>query len=98
MELSFVNSNLQLLKEELAEINSEVEAYQTDTFLRSVPLIPLGLKETKDIHVKLVFQVRYFKPPSPIPPLPSPMVSMSSELTINLYNTVTMIVLAGTHG
>ncbi|XP_038078825.1 rhophilin-1-like [Patiria miniata] len=56
MELSFVNSNLQLLKEELAEINSEVEAYQNDTFLRSVPLIPLGLKETKDIDVKLVFQ------------------------------------------
>ncbi|XP_071786120.1 rhophilin-1-like [Asterias amurensis] len=56
MELSFVNSNLQLLKEELAEINSEVEAYQTDTFLRSVPLIPLGLKETKDIDVNLVFQ------------------------------------------
>ncbi|XP_022096108.1 rhophilin-1-like [Acanthaster planci] len=56
MELSFVNSNLQLLKEELAEINSEVEAYQNDTLLRSVPLIPLGLKETKEIDVKLVFQ------------------------------------------
>lgn len=28
MELSFVNSNLQLLKEQLAELNSSVELYQ----------------------------------------------------------------------
>ena len=28
MELSFVNSNLQLLKEQLAELNSSVEVYQ----------------------------------------------------------------------
>lgn len=30
LELSFVNSNLQLLKEELEELNSNMEAYQTD--------------------------------------------------------------------
>ena len=29
LELSFVNSNLQLLKEQLAELNSSVELYQT---------------------------------------------------------------------
>lgn len=30
LELSFVNSNLQLLKEQLAEMNSSVEIYQND--------------------------------------------------------------------
>lgn len=30
LELSFVNSNLQLLKEQLAELNSSVELYQSD--------------------------------------------------------------------
>lgn len=30
VELSFVNSNLQLLKEQLAELNSSVELYQSD--------------------------------------------------------------------
>ena len=30
LELSFVNSNLQLLKEQLAELNSSVEIYQND--------------------------------------------------------------------
>nr|CAI5860524.1 unnamed protein product [Callosobruchus analis] len=30
IELSFVNSNLQLLKEQLAELNSSVELYQSD--------------------------------------------------------------------
>ena len=31
LELSFVNSNLQLLKEQLAELNSSVEVYQVNT-------------------------------------------------------------------
>nr|CAD7396136.1 unnamed protein product [Timema cristinae] len=31
LELSFVNSNLQLLKEQLAELNSSVELYQNDS-------------------------------------------------------------------
>lgn len=30
LELSFVNSNLQLLKEQLAELNSSVEVYQNN--------------------------------------------------------------------
>jgi hypothetical protein len=39
LELSFVNSNLQLLKEQLAELNSSVELYQNETrcvFLLSI--------------------------------------------------------------
>lgn len=50
LELSFVNSNLQLLKEQLAELNSSVELYQNiDGTELIMPMIPLGLKETKDI-------------------------------------------------
>ncbi|XP_031731904.1 rhophilin-1 [Anarrhichthys ocellatus] len=49
LELSFVNSNLQLLKEELEELNSNMEVYQTDSEAINVPMIPLGLKETKEV-------------------------------------------------
>ncbi|XP_077982094.1 rhophilin-2-like [Glandiceps talaboti] len=56
LELSFVNSNLQLLKEELEELNSDVEAYQTDSLTSSVPMIPLGLKETKDVDFTIPFK------------------------------------------
>ncbi|XP_018784819.1 PREDICTED: rhophilin-2 isoform X1 [Bactrocera latifrons] len=49
LELSFVNSNLQLLKEQLAELNSSVEIYQSDSHENFMPMIPLGLKETKEI-------------------------------------------------
>ncbi|MEE6462970.1 hypothetical protein FKM82_005721 [Ascaphus truei] len=51
LELSFVNSNLQLLKEELEELNSSVEIYQNESEVISVPMIPLGLKETKELDV-----------------------------------------------
>ncbi|XP_075437575.1 rhophilin-1 isoform X3 [Ascaphus truei] len=61
LELSFVNSNLQLLKEELEELNSSVEIYQNESSQEavcygnneviSVPMIPLGLKETKELDV-----------------------------------------------
>uniref|UniRef100_UPI00398F8781 rhophilin-1 isoform X1 n=2 Tax=Pristiophorus japonicus TaxID=55135 RepID=UPI00398F8781 len=68
LELSFVNSNLQLLKEELEELNSSVEVYQNEkgnASLKqmsqnfsssesiSVPMIPLGLKETKEIELMM---------------------------------------------
>lgn len=33
LELSFVNSNLQLLKEKLTELNSSVEIYQNNWFV-----------------------------------------------------------------
>merc|ERR1719474_1144774 len=42
LELSFVNSNLQLLKEQLAELNSSVELYQMQNNSEKIPMIPLG--------------------------------------------------------
>ncbi|XP_043923272.1 rhophilin-1 [Protopterus annectens] len=51
LELSYVNSSLQLLKEELEELNSSVEVYQNDSESISVPMIPLGLKETREIDL-----------------------------------------------
>ncbi|KMR05080.1 rhophilin-2-like isoform x5 protein [Lasius niger] len=58
LELSFVNSNLQLLKEQLAELNSSVELYQNvDGVEPIMPMIPLGLKETKDIDFQDPFKV-----------------------------------------
>ncbi|KAH8273287.1 hypothetical protein KR018_004836 [Drosophila ironensis] len=50
LELSFVNSNLQLLKEQLAELNSSMEIYQNKSHNGVMPMIPLGLKETKEIN------------------------------------------------
>uniref|UniRef100_A0A3P8TYQ2 Rhophilin Rho GTPase binding protein 1 n=1 Tax=Amphiprion percula TaxID=161767 RepID=A0A3P8TYQ2_AMPPE len=55
LELSFVNSNLQLLKEELEELNSNMEAYQMDEAV-NVPMIPLGLKETKEVDFTVSVQ------------------------------------------
>ena len=51
LELSFVNSNLQLLKEKLAVLNSSVEVYQAGDGRQTdhIPMIPLGLKETKEV-------------------------------------------------
>lgn len=34
LELSYVNSNLQLLKEELEELNSSMDVYQNDRYTR----------------------------------------------------------------
>merc|ERR1719249_547211 len=56
LELSFVNSNLQLLKEQLAELNSSVELYQNNTNDDMIPMIPLGLKETKEIDFREPFR------------------------------------------
>ncbi|XP_056234391.1 rhophilin-1 isoform X3 [Seriola aureovittata] len=56
LELSFVNSNLQLLKEELEELNSNMEVYQTDSEAVNVPMIPLGLKETKEVDFTVSIQ------------------------------------------
>ncbi|XP_005169018.1 rhophilin-2 isoform X1 [Danio rerio] len=49
LELSYVNSDLQLLMEQLEGLNSSVEVYQNVQESSSIPLIPLGLKETKDV-------------------------------------------------
>ena len=55
LELCFVNSNLQLLKEQLAELNSSVELYQGREE-GVLPMIPLGLKETKELDLRETFR------------------------------------------
>lgn len=49
LELSYVNSNLQLLKEELAELSCNVDVDQPEGESVTIPMIPLGLKETKEL-------------------------------------------------
>ncbi|KAL4635333.1 rhophilin-1 [Arapaima gigas] len=56
LELSFVNSNLQLLKEELEELNSNMGVYQTESESVNVPMIPLGLKETKEVDLSVALK------------------------------------------
>uniref|UniRef100_A0A8C0LTL7 Rhophilin-2 n=1 Tax=Canis lupus familiaris TaxID=9615 RepID=A0A8C0LTL7_CANLF len=56
LELSFVNSDLQMLKEELEGLNISVGVYQSTEEAFTVPLIPLGLKETKDIDFSVVLK------------------------------------------
>ncbi|XP_037085642.1 rhophilin-2-B-like [Pollicipes pollicipes] len=56
LELSFVNSNLQYLKEELSDLNSSVEVYQNDSKTQHIPMIPFGLKETKHIDFTDAFK------------------------------------------
>uniref|UniRef100_A0A8C0EQ53 Rhophilin-2 n=1 Tax=Bubo bubo TaxID=30461 RepID=A0A8C0EQ53_BUBBB len=53
LELSFVNSDLQILKEELEGLNISVEVYQNTEETFSIPLVPLGLKETKEVDFTL---------------------------------------------
>ena len=50
-----MNSNLQLLKEKLAELNSSFELYQ-DKEEGVLPLIPLGLKETTEVDLRDPFK------------------------------------------
>lgn len=49
LELSYVNSSLQLLKEELEELNCDVDTDRPWSEGITVPMIPLGLKETKEV-------------------------------------------------
>uniref|UniRef100_A0A8C2AHM5 Rhophilin, Rho GTPase binding protein 2 n=1 Tax=Cyprinus carpio TaxID=7962 RepID=A0A8C2AHM5_CYPCA len=60
LELSYVNSDLQLLMEELEGLNSSVEVYQDVQETSSIPLIPLGLKETKDVDFSVALKVSFF--------------------------------------
>ncbi|XP_071612859.1 rhophilin-2 [Heliangelus exortis] len=53
LELSFVNSDLQILKEELEGLNISVEVYQNTEETFTIPLVPLGLKETKEVDFTL---------------------------------------------
>ncbi|CAI9735654.1 rhophilin-2-B isoform X1 [Octopus vulgaris] len=56
VELSFFNSNIQLLKEELCELNSSVNIYQHANSIDSVPMVPLGLKETREVDFTVPIQ------------------------------------------
>ncbi|XP_056134738.1 rhophilin-2 [Lampris incognitus] len=56
LELSYVNSNLQLLMEQLEGLNSSVEVYQNAQERANIPLIPLGLKETKEMDFSVPFK------------------------------------------
>ena len=58
LELSYLNSNLQLLKEQLSDLNSSMELYQMENTTRELlmPMIPLGLKETKEIEMTEMFR------------------------------------------
>lgn len=53
VELSFFNSNIQLLKEELSDLNSNVIVYQHENCTSNVPMIPLGLKETTECDIEI---------------------------------------------
>ena len=62
LELSFVNSNLQLLKEQLAELNSSVELYQmqnnsevliTIKMIKMIKMIQM-IKMTKMIVISFI--------------------------------------------
>ncbi|XP_035132561.1 rhophilin-1 isoform X2 [Callithrix jacchus] len=49
LELSYVNSHLQLLKEELEELSGGTDSGRHGSEAVTVPMIPLGLKETKEL-------------------------------------------------
>ncbi|XP_041836694.1 rhophilin-2 isoform X2 [Melanotaenia boesemani] len=56
LELSYVNSNLQLLMGQLEGLNSSVEVYQSTQETANIPLIALGLKETKEVDFSTPFK------------------------------------------
>ncbi|XP_077570001.1 rhophilin-2 isoform X2 [Stigmatopora nigra] len=56
LELSYVNSNLQLLMGQLEGLNSSVEVYQSSQEISNIPLIALGLKETKEVDFSSPFK------------------------------------------
>ncbi|XP_011492354.1 rhophilin-2 isoform X1 [Oryzias latipes] len=56
LELSFVNSDLQLLMGQLDALNSSVDVYQNKQETVNIPLIALGLKETKEVDFSAPFK------------------------------------------
>lgn len=56
LELSYVNSNLQLLMGQLEGLNSSVNVYQSTQETANIPLIALGLKETKEVDFSAPFK------------------------------------------
>ncbi|XP_039701913.1 rhophilin-1 [Pteropus medius] len=57
LELSYVNSSLQLLKEELEGLSCSVDADGAGSDGITVPMIPLGLKETKELDWSTALKV-----------------------------------------
>ncbi|XP_076988359.1 rhophilin-2 isoform X2 [Tamandua tetradactyla] len=51
-----MNSDLQVLMEELEGLNISVGVYQSTEEAFTIPLIPLGLKETKDVDFSVVLK------------------------------------------
>ena len=58
LELSFVNSNLQLLKEQLAELNSSVELYQMQNNSEVDRCILLWKAKLNIFHTNLYSRIR----------------------------------------
>ncbi|XP_024151014.1 rhophilin-2 isoform X2 [Oryzias melastigma] len=56
LELSYINSNLQLLMGQLEALNSSVDVYQSTQETINIPLIALGLKETKEVDFSTPFK------------------------------------------
>ncbi|KRX24373.1 Rhophilin-2-A [Trichinella nelsoni] len=56
LELSFLESSLQHLKMELADLNTAWQVYQNDQCANAMPLITLGLKEAKLTDFTVPFQ------------------------------------------
>ncbi|XP_029000875.1 rhophilin-2 isoform X1 [Betta splendens] len=56
LELSYVNANLQLLMGQLEGLNSSVDVYQSSQETANIPLIALGLKETKEVDFSTPFK------------------------------------------
>ncbi|XP_013873437.1 rhophilin-2 isoform X2 [Austrofundulus limnaeus] len=56
LELSYINSNLQLLMGQLEALNSSVDVYQSTQETANIPLIALGLKETKEVDFSTPFK------------------------------------------
>uniref|UniRef100_A0A8C0BNA0 Rhophilin Rho GTPase binding protein 1 n=1 Tax=Buteo japonicus TaxID=224669 RepID=A0A8C0BNA0_9AVES len=102
LELSYVNSNLQLLKEELEELNSSMDVLLSSSSESiSVPMIPLGLKETKELDLLVPLKlhksnISFLFSPSPlthVSRLPSPQAMRTPsrneaglELLMEYYN------------
>ncbi|XP_012729443.2 rhophilin-2 isoform X1 [Fundulus heteroclitus] len=56
LELSYVNADLQRLMGQLEGLNSSVDVYQSTQETANIPLIALGLKETKEVDFSAPFK------------------------------------------
>ena len=56
IELSYLNSNLQLLREEMAELGCSGDNSVESEEGILLPMIPVRLKETKELNIEIVFK------------------------------------------